>query len=183
MAQIGLRYLKYSPIATDGDYTGVKTLGKAIETKVTPNVSEANLYADDSIAESSKVVTGGTVDVTVDEISAQTYAEILGHSYNATTKEVVRNSNDVAPYIGLGRIITKVVNNAQKYKAEFLSKVQFKDSLPDEKTKGESIEFSTPSFSGNFFTLADGTWSKTSEFDTLEEAQTYLDGLMAVPTP
>lgn len=182
MAQIGLKYLKYSPIDTAGKFTGAKTLGRAIETKVTPSVAEGNLYADDTLAESSKVVTGGSVDVKVDEISAQTYAEVLGHAYNQTTKEVVRNSNDVSPYIGLGRIITKIVNNVHKYKAEFLVKVQFKDSLPDEKTRGEGIEFSTPSLSGNFFALADGTWSKTSEFDSLEDAQTYLDGLMAVPT-
>ena len=180
MAQIGLKYLRYSLIDEETNkYTGVKILGKAIETKVAPNIAEGKLFADDNVAESSKIVTGGTVDVTVDDISAETYAEVLGHDYNETTKELVRNSNDIAPYLGLGRIITKMKNGIRKYKAEFISKVQFKSSLPDEKTKGDSIEFATPSLSGDFFVLDDGIWSKTAEFDTEAEAKTYLDELMA----
>lgn len=178
MAQIGLKYLKYSVIDVNGNYTGSKTLGKAISSKVVPNIAEGKLYADDNVAESSKVVTGGTVDVTVDEILDTTYAEVLGHSYNESTKELVRNSNDLAPYVGFGRVITKMVQGVRRYKAEFLVKVQFKSSLPEEKTKGDSIEFSTPSLSGDLFVLDNGTWSKTAEFDTYEEAQEYLNDLM-----
>lgn len=182
MAQIGLKNIKYSVIDEDGKYTGAKVLGKAISTKVTPSVVEGKLYADDNIAESVAVVTGGTVDVTVDNITATTYAEILGHAYNETTKEVIRNGNSVAPYLGFGRIITKLVNNVLKYKVEFLSKVQFKDSLPEEKTKGESIEFGTPTLNGNFYTLPDGTWSKTAEFDDFTSAETYLNELLSAPS-
>lgn len=182
MAQIGLKYGKYSPIDEKGNYTGVKTLGKLISSTVTPNVAEASLFGDDAIAESVKIVTGGTVSTNLTEIEPKTYAEVLGHSYNESTNEIVRNSNDTAPYIGFGRVITKMVNNVLKYKAEFLVKVQFKTSLPEEKTKGESIEFGTPTLEGNFFTLDNGTWSRTAEFETFEEAQEYLDELMAVPS-
>ena len=180
MASIGLKYLKYSKMDANGKYTGAKVLGKAIETKVVPSIAEAKLYADDTIAESAKIVTGGTVDLKIDEAEDATVAEILGHELDAETKEMIRNANDVAPYVGVGRIITKIVNNVQKFKAEFVLKVQFKDSLPEEKTKGDKIEFSTPSLSGDFFTLTNGDWSKTATFDTLEEAQAYLDNLMKI---
>jgi len=183
MAQIGLKYAKYSPIDAEGDYTGSKILGKIIANKPNVNVAEAKLYANDVVAESVSEVVGGTIEVQLTEITAPTYAEVLGHAYNETTKEVVRNSNDVAPYCGFGRVIVKMVDNAKKYKAEFLTKVKFKESLTEEKTKGESIEFGTPTLNADFFVEEDGTWSRANEFDTLTEAQTYLDGLMAVPTP
>jgi len=179
MAQIGLKYGKYSPIDENGKYTGAKTLGKLISSNVTPNVAESTLFGDDEIAENASVVTGGTVNTNVTEVEPQTYAEVLGHSYNETTNEIVRNSNDVAPFIGYGRVITKIVNNVLRYKAEFLSKVQFKSNLPEEKTKGENIEFGTSTLDGKFFTLPDGTWSRTAEFETVEAAQSYIDELMA----
>ena len=80
------------------------------------------------------------------------------------------------------RIVTKVVNGTYKYKVEFLNKVKFKDALPDEKTKGESVEFTTTSLEGTVLKLADGSWSKTKTFDTYTDAITYLEGLLAKPT-
>ena len=62
--------------------------------------------------------------------------------------EVVRNQNDMPPYVAIGRILTKSVNNKKKYKVEILLKVKFKDTMPDETTKGESIEYSTVSIEG-----------------------------------
>ena len=57
------------------------------------------------------------------------------------------------------------------------------DALPDEKTKGESVEFSTTSLEGTVLKLSDGSWSRTKTFDTYNEAITYLEGLLAKPTP
>ena len=70
-----------------------------------------------------------------------------------------------------------VVDGVKKHKVEFLCKVKFKDSLPDEKTKGESIEFGTTSLEGTILKLSDGTWSKTKTFLSETEAITYLEGL------
>ena len=183
MAQIGLKYLRYSLLDADGKYTGAKTLGRAIETKVNPTVAEGKLYADDTVAESVEEVTGGTVEITVDGLDPSTYAEIMGHEYSQQDNIIKRNRNAIAPFIGMGRVITLFRNNTRSYKVEFLNKVKFKDNLPEEKTKGENIEFGTPTFSGNFYVMDNGYWSETGFFDTVEEAQAYLDGLMATPQP
>ena len=65
----------------------------------------------------------------------------------------------------------------------YVNKVKFKDALPDEKTKGESVEFTTTALEGSVLKLSDGTWSKTKTFDTYTDAITYLESLLAVPTP
>ena len=109
-------------------------------------------------------------------------SNLTGHEISQDG-EIIRKDSDVAPYVGFGRIITKVVGGVYKYKVEFLNKVKFKDALPDEKTKGESVEFTTTSLEGTVMKLNDGSWSKTKTFDTYNEAITYLEGLLAVPTP
>ena len=53
------------------------------------------------------------------------------------------------------------------------------------KTKGESIEYNTISIEADLKELEEeingmkiGTWRKMKTFETLSEAQTYLDGLL-----
>jgi hypothetical protein len=74
-----------------------------------------------------------------------------------------------------------MVNGAYKYKVEFLHKVKFSEPSRDETTKGESIEFATPSVEGVVAALGDvnGTWSKSKTFTTKTDALTYLKNLMA----
>ena len=100
---------------------------------------------------------------------------LLGHT--VTAGEMVRNANDVAPYVGLGRIITKMVGGEYKYKVEFLNKVKFAEPSQSDNTKGEAVEFGTIELSGTVATLLNGNWSKTETFDSMTDAQTYLTGL------
>ena len=65
-------------------------------------------------------------------------ATLLGHQI--TDGNMVRNSSDTAPYVGLGRIITKMVGGVYKYKVEFLNKVKFSEPSQDDNTKGESLD-------------------------------------------
>lgn len=183
MAKIGLNNFKYSKLteAEDGtaSYAGAKTLGKAIDCKVSIEKYEAELYADDTLAESDNTFKKGTITLTIDEDDDTVFAELLGHEVGEDG-EMIRKDTDVAPYFGVGRILTKVVNGVYKYKVEFLPKVKFSEPEQEEQTKGDSIEFKTPSVEGTVNKLADGVWSKAKTFTTKEEAITYLDGLMKI---
>lgn len=181
MAKIGLNNFKYSPLTeADGvaSYDGAKSLGKAIDCKVSIEKYEAELYADDTLAESDNTFKKGTVTLTTDEDDDTIFSELLGHSIGEDG-EMVRKDTDIAPYVGLGRILTKVVNGVYKYKVEFLPKVKFSEPEQEETTKGDSIEFKTPSIEGIVTKLSDGTWSKAKTFTNKDEAIEYLDGLMA----
>lgn len=177
MAKIGLKNIKYSVLDEKDEVTTAKSFGKAVSCKVSIETNSAELYADDAIAESDNSFNKGTITLGIDEDDDTVFAEILGHTISELG-EVVRKANDIAPYVAIGRILTKVVNGVRKYKVEFLSKVKFKEPSQEDKTKGESIEFSTPEVEGTILTLADETWSKAQTFNTYTEAETYLNGLL-----
>lgn len=182
MARIGLRNFLFGILTetTTGTTTtatygpGIKP-AKAISCSVSITNNSATLYADDALAESDTSFQSGTVTLGIDDEDIETLATLLGHT--VTSHEVVRNALDVAPYVGLGRIVTKMVNNVYKYKVEFLCKVKFGEPSQEENTRGESIEFGTTTIEGTVATLGDGNWSKAQTFDTLAAAQTYLEGL------
>ena len=125
MAKIGLNNFKYAILTeTDGtpSYSGAKSLGKAIDCKVSIEKYEAELFADDTLVESDYTFKKASVTLTIDEDDDTVFAELLGHSVDEESGEMVRKDTDVAPYVGVGRILTKIVNGVYKYKVEFLSK-------------------------------------------------------------
>lgn len=180
MAKIGLTNFRYGVLteATDGTptYGGPLTPGKAVSCTVDITNNDASLYADDALAESDTSFAGGSVTMGIDEADLTTMANLLGHTL--TEGVMTRSVDDVAPYVGLGRIVTKMVSNVQKFKVEFLYKVKFSEPSQDNQTKGESVEFSTTEIQGTVAALANGKWSVTQEFDTKAAALTYLEGLL-----
>lgn len=188
MAQIGLRHYKYSPIDENGKYTGVNKMVGAIESKPSLNVATGELYADDQVVESVDEITKGSLNLTVADDDDTIFAPLLGRK-TTEAGEVISSSDDIAPYVGFGQVLVKIVNGARKYKAEFFPKVKFKPFVPEGKTKGENIEFSTASVEGTIFvtdmTIDNETvsvYERHQTFDTDEEAQSYLDNLMKKPT-
>ena len=184
MANIGLTNIWYSPLteAADGTalYAGAKQLGKAVSCSTSITNNEAKLYGDDALAESDTSFASGTITLGVTDDNDDVFAELLGHTITEDG-EVIKAASDAPIYVGLGRIVTKMVNGVYKYKVEFLYKVKFSEPSKDETTKGESIEFSTPSVEGIISTLDDvnNTWNKSKTFNTKSDALTYLKNLLA----
>lgn len=183
MAKIGLKNYKYSVLteANDGTptYAGATTLAKAVSCSVQITNNNATLYADDVLAESDTSFQSGTVSLVIDDEDLTTMGALLGHT--VTSGEIVRKADDVAPFVGLGRIITKIVGGVKKFKVEFLYKVKFHDPNQEDTTKGESLEFGTTTLEGVVATLANGKWSVAKTFDDESDALSYLTGLMAAP--
>ena len=183
MAKIGLNNFRYSVLteANDGtpSYNGAKTPAKAISCTVEISTNDASLYADDVLAESDTSFQSGSVTIGIDDEDQETMATLLGHAVDEQTGVMTRNADDAAPYVGFGRIITKMVGGLYKYKVEFLYKVKFSEPSQEDNTKGESLEFGTSELEGIVATLANGKWSASKEFDTKAEAVTFLEELMA----
>ena len=180
MAKIGLNSFRYSVLTEGSDgtpsYAGAKTPAKAISCNVSITNNEAKLYADDVLAESDTSFQSGTCTIGIDDEDQTTMAEILGHTVSQGI--MVRNSNDIAPYVGFGRIIKKMVGGVLKWKVEFLYKVKFAEPTQENATQGENLEFGTSTMEGQIATLADGRWSETKTFSTKTEALAFLEGLL-----
>lgn len=180
MALIGLNNFWYSKLteAQDGTptYDGAKSFGKAVSCSVSITNNSAKLYADDALAESDSSFQSGTVTLGTDDNREATFADILGHSIDASG-EVTYNTNDVAPWVALGRIVVKMVNNVRLYKAMILYKVRFAEPSEDENTQGEAIEFSTPSIEGTIAQLANGKWKTAKTFSTKAEALAFIQSV------
>lgn len=189
MASIGLRNAKYNKI----DYTTKKyasltedkvpVLGRLIDAALSEERNDTSLFADDKEVEKDISFNGGTVTLTIDDVDDETYADVKGCAVDE--KELTENSEDVAPEIGYGHIVTKVYNGAKKYKVEFLPRIQITKITADSKTKGKSIEYNTVSIEAKVMELLEaingmkiGDWRKIQTFATLAEAQEYLDGLL-----
>lgn len=185
MARIGLNNLWYSHLteAADGtpSYDGAKSFGKAVSANVSISNNSAALYADDVLAESDTSFQNGTVTLGVDDDREATFADLLGHDITEEG-EVTRNANDTAPWVGLGRIVVKMVNNVRLYKVELLYKVKFSEPSQDDNTKGESVEFATPEIEGTIATLANGDWSLAQTFATKDEAIAFIQSVFANET-
>ena len=191
MARIGFRKAKYNLI--DGDkykaLTGSKVpeFEKVVDEKFAPEYNTAELYANDALCESDYSFKKGTLSLTVADDEDEFVAAIMGNT--VTSGEVTSSIDDTAPEVGYGHILPKLVNNVKKYKVEFFPRVKFTKVTTDNKTRGESIEFSTTAIEGTVYPLekevnglAVGTWEKHQTFATLAEAETYLDGLLTPTT-
>lgn len=182
MAKIGLSNFLYGVLNSDGTYGTAKKPAKAISCKVDVTNNDVKLYADNVLAESDTSFQGGTVTLGIDDEDQETMADLLGHTTDSDGV-MVRNSNDTAPWVGQGRIVTKMVNGSLKYKVEFLCKVKYGEPSQEDDTKGENVEFKTTELVGQIASLDNGDWSKTKTFDSREDAQAYLNSLFtSAPT-
>lgn len=182
MAKIGLNNFRYGILteAQDGtpSYAGALTVGKAISCNVEVSNNSARLYADDVEQETDTSFAGGTVTIGIDRADYETQANLLGHTYNESTG-IVRNSNDVAPYVAFGRVIKLMQDGALKWKVEFLYKVKFAEPSQSDTTQGETVEFGTVEMQGQVMQLANGNWSTSQIFNTKADAISYLEGLLS----
>ena len=189
MARIGFKKAKYNKIVGNTYATltssAVPVFEKVIDEKFAPEYNSAELYANDGLAESDYSFKKGTLSLTVADDDDKLCAELLGNTSETSGGEVTSNIEDVAPEFGYGHIIPKMVGGARKYKVEFFPRVKFTKITSDNKTRGESVEFSTTAIEGTVYPLETalnglkvGDWEKHQTFATLAEAETYLDGLL-----
>lgn len=188
MARIGFKKAKYNKIV-DGKYEALKDskvpeFEKVVDEKFAPEYNNAELYANDALAETDYSFKKGTLSVTVADDDDEFIAGLFGNEI-AEGGEVVSTIDDTAPECGYGHIVPKIVGGVKKFKAEFFPRVKWTSISTDNKSRGESVEFGTTSLEGTVMPLDTavngikaGVWEKHQTFATLEEAETYLDALL-----
>lgn len=196
MATIGLSkpyYAKYSNAGSVVTYSGGGVMGKAVEANIEIESSEDNnLYADNTIAETDKTFTGGTLTLTTDELSQEIAKVLLGVTETAITEitgvtdeeanELIWDDDQQTPYLGVGMIIKKMVGGVLKWRAVVLTKVMFNIPADAATTQGESIEWQTPELSGTIMRddTPKHTWKTEATFTTEAQAEAYIKNKLSI---
>lgn len=189
MAYIGMQHVVGATITTETEgspivYGTGMVLGKAISGNITWNRSDNPLYADDAIAENDNGITGGDLELGVDDLTDEAMAYALGETKKDGTQgapDVYETTDAAAPYMGVGYVRVRRKAGVTTYQAVWILKTQFGLQNEEAQTKGETIEWQTPTLNGTIFGVKnDATlmtkYRERATFATLAEAVAWLDG-------
>ena len=185
MAKTGFEYTVMGKLTAgtdtslaDATYTDGIYMGPNAAFNFSPNANDVKDYGDDRVTETDTTVIDGTVSVEHNELTAEQEAYMLGHT--VTEGVVVSNADDLAPFLGIGFVGKSKRSGANKYTAKFYPKVQFREPSDENATKQDSVSFAHTTLEGNMFTLQNGDWRESKEFDTLAAAKAWLDDKVGV---
>jgi len=181
MAQIGLEYLICAPLTETKDtveYQNGMVMSYAIKADISIEINEGTLYGDNRIIENVKEFKSGKVSLNGDHLSYEVLSLILGHTLEALTpsgQKLTAKGDDDGAYVGIGFYATTLKDNVRKYRSIWLRKVKF--GIPNEslETKGDSINFQTPTIEGTILTDILGIWKEETTFETEAQAKAWLD--------
>lgn len=185
MAYVGLRkpYVAKYDRATKTYSDGFK-YSHAVSFNINPNYAEASLYGDDMQVEYEKAFTnaGITLGTTSTPIDA---AEVMfGHTVDREKNKVIFKATDESNYVGLGIIAPEKVDGANKFVAFIILSAKFADSAESFTTKGDQLQFNTPSIEGSAVAANDdGEWKITEVFDTEAEAEAFVKEYLNIEQP
>lgn len=183
MAFVGMKHPVWAPIREEIEgqpvvYDTGLVIGEAISADVTFTRSNNPLYADDKLSESDNSITGGTVSLTVNEIEDATLAKIMDMEVGADGE--YEETSSPSPYGGLGYMRARRKKGKTTYTAMWLYKVQLGITSETATTKGEQIDYQTPTLEGNMMGVVNDGDMKTKyrsrkTFETEAEAIAWLD--------
>jgi len=181
MAQIGLEYLICAPLTetqSTVEYQNGMVMSYAIKADISIEINEGTLYGDNRIIENVKEFKSGKVSLNGDHLSYEVLSLILGHTLETLTpsgQKLTAKGDDDGAYVGIGFYATTLKDNVRKYRSIWLRKAKF--GIPNEslETKGDSINFQTPTIEGTILTDILGIWKEETTFETEAQAKSWLD--------
>lgn len=190
MAFIGMKYVVAAPISAETAGSAITygtgmVIGKAIQGNLSWERNDNPLYADDAIAENDNSVLSGTIEIGLDDLSDAARKMLLGEvevtvgtGNDATTE--YETSDAAAPYVGVGYIRVRRKSGTTTYQAVWIHKVQFSEESEETQTKGESIEWQTPTINGKIMGVQNDSslatnFRRRATFDTEAAAKSWLN--------
>ena len=157
--------------------------GKAMEMSITPQYAEGSLYANNVKAEYDKEFSYAEISLMTSTLPIQAHEVMFGHTVENTEGQVIKdNVSDESNYVGLGVYIPEKVDGVKKFVAMWINKAKFAEGEESYKTKGDSIEYQTPSIAGQAVAAINGEWRERKIFATEKEAQDWIDTKAGIKT-
>ena len=174
----GIRIGKYKNTSGTVTYETPTEVGDAMNANIELKFAEGRLYAEGRLAEYIKLATGGTISIAVKYIKKAAQAMMYGATTDNQKDNVKFSAKDVANYVGVGLYAPDKVDGVTKYTCMWVPKALFGPPSFAYQTKGESIQFNTPTTTGEF--LPDDTTEEllleSETVETAEEAVAWIKG-------
>lgn len=152
----GVRCGKYVNTSGTITYTTPTDVGDAMTANLELRFAEGRLYAESKLAEYMKAATGGTISIGVKYIKDAAQKMMFGAQEDTATvgtATVTGLKYDAAhspAYVGIGFYSPDMIDGSEKYTAVFVPKALFGPPAMSYQTKGDNIQFNTPTTSGEF---------------------------------
>ena len=190
MAMIGMRHVVAAAFPdgfTEGSapsYSSGFDVGGAISANLTKTRNtNGDLYYDDALGESDQGLIGINLELGVDDLTEEVLDKM------GILKAVTAGSPAVTTYyetsanpkaLGIGYMRVRRRKGVIKYQAIWIYKMQFTMDSEQAQTKGESIQWQTPTLNGTGFGLQidssnDLTFREIRVFDSVSDAASWLD--------
>ena len=191
MAMIGMRHVVAAAFPdnfTEGSaptYASGFDVGGAISANLTKNRNtNGDLYYDDALGESDQGLISLGLELGVDDLTEEVLDKM------GILKAVSTGSPTVTTYyetsanpkaLGIGYMRVRQKGGTISYQAIWIYKMQFTMDSESAQTKGESVQWQTPTVTGKGFGIKidsgnDLSFREIRTFTTESAASTYLDG-------
>lgn len=167
-------------------YANKQTIGDAMGVNMELRFAEARLYAEGRLAEYVREITGGTLSIAEKYIPDAAQKILFGardKSRTVNAKSVaglVVGSDDSGKYVGVAGYAPDMVDTVKKYYCFQFRKAKFGRPSMAFQTKGENIQFATPTTTGEL--MADDTEThdivEDATVDTEAEAKAWVDAVL-----
>lgn len=189
MPQFNLKHLRAGEYANNNgtvSYSNAVKIGDAMTVDLELRFAEARLYAEGRLAEFLREANGGTASIGVKYITEAAQTLLFGVRSNTrtvNTKQIASSRfgvNDTGKYVGFSFYCDDMIDGVKKYTCALVSKARFSYPSMTRRTKGENIEFQTPTTTGEFLPddSADLNLIEVAICDTEADAQAWCDAVV-----
>ncbi|MBO1628271.1 major tail protein [Bacillus arachidis] len=161
------------------NYSTPKRIGKTVSGKASPKADSITFFAEGGPAATASAFGGVEIELEVDNIPLEIYADLLGKK--VIKGQVVDNVNDIAPYVAL---LYRLPYDDGKNLYVCYYKMKFEIPSDEHKTAEDKPNFQSSKIKGKAIQREDGNWRHR-----LDEQSTGFDSTVAsnwfktVPNP
>lgn len=174
----GIRAGKYKNTSGTVTYETPTDVGDAMSANLELRFAEGRLYAESKLSEYIKLATGGAISLAVKYIKKAAQTMLYGCTADGSKDNIKFSAKDVANYVGVGFYAPDKVDGVTKYTCVWVPKALFGPPAMAYQTKGENLQFNTPTTTGEF--LADDSTEEllleTETVATAEAAVAWIKG-------
>ena len=167
MAFVGMRHPVVATVATEVagqalTYNAGMVMGHAIMGNLTITRNQNPLRGDDAEVENDNSITGMSIEMGLDDIMEAVRVYMLGlETVNGETNQWNETAAS-APYVGFGYIRVRKKNGITSYQTIWCHKAQFGQTAENSATKGEAIEWQTPTLTGRIMGVYNSSGNEPS---------------------